>query len=357
MIKLNTNLVKDKPVTITTIAKELGLSHVTISNVLSGQAKKRKVSDRTALKVRQTAKRLGYVPNHWARSLKRNKTGIISVLFPDLRLGWADTVMKGIMGVLGPTDYTPIISLHGQIPFLTHGDNGYQRKEIVSILQRRDEGVICHPINAALEDYLLLINAGIPVTFIGALPEDMTCLENVNSVTWDCEPAAKTAVQHLIQTGRQRIGFFGGRNGVQSDNIRYNAYVQALEEAGLEVNKKWITWGPTHAQSVVEQMESMFFGAKERPDAFFALNDAGAMTLLNILGSLDLRVPEDVAVIGMGDLPIARHHTTNLTTMHEPLEEMGREAVKVVLTQIEKSDRTPIHRKISCKELKIRQTA
>jgi len=342
-------------VTIRTIAKHLGLSHQTVSNVLSGQAKKRKVSDVTALKVKKAADKLGYMPNHWARSLQSSKTGVVSVLFNGLHLDWAERIMNSIEGALEKSGYLATIAIYGRLPMYANVSRKTEERKIESILQRRDEGVICQPSPYTKKGYELLQKWQLPTVFIGSVLDDMSGLEKVSSVTWDCGPAVKTAVRHLVKTGRRRIAFVGGRHGVQSDAVRFSAFQEAMNEAGLPVKPEWIMWDPLKGPITENLLKPMFVYKDECPDAIFAINDSFAAFIVEFLISLGMKSPDDVAIVGMGDLRIT--HAYGITTMKEPLEEIGRGAAEVMLEILENSNKAPIHRKIDCNELVVRRTA
>lgn len=176
--------------TITSIADELNLSPSTVSYVLRGNAKKIGISSKTAERVREIAKKLGYVPNNSARSLQGQKTGHISVLFSSLKAGWSDSVMQGIEEVLDVRHYFPLIVRHSAkaISSDTYFSGGTQA---AAIIKRGDDGVICQPHQQFIEDYKGLMNAGVPVVLIGSLLNDMTGIEKASFVIWDCDMAVK----------------------------------------------------------------------------------------------------------------------------------------------------------------------
>ena len=228
------------------------------------------------------------------------------------------------------------------------------QRELETIIERRDDGVICQPSVAIRDKCIHLSKCGIPIVFFGSLPEDMTGFENTSSVTWDCAEAVETAVTHLIQTGRQRIGFIGARHGAKSDETRFQAYKKALEEAGLPADDQWIVWGSSGLPPY-EKLDSIFAADGEKPDAFFVINDAVSIAVMEKLGAMGIRIPDDIALVGMGDLPIST--VLGLTTVREPLEEIGRGAAELMLELIENSMRQPIHHKITCNELVVRRTS
>lgn len=345
---------KPQKVTIKTIAQHVGVSHQTVSYVLSGQAQKRKVAESTAAKVQKIADSLGYVPNYWARNLQRSRTGVVSVLFNGLHLDWSERIMTSIEAQLDLNDYLAMIAIYGKLPMYASTRNDTAQRKIEAILGRRDEGVICQPSQYGIEGYRRLHEKKVPIVFVGSILEDMSGLENVSSVTWDCASAVKSVVRHLIETGRKRIAFVGGRHGVLSDNIRFEAYKETLEEAGLPFDENIVVWDSLDKAIPERMVGDLFINKQYRPDAIFALNDSFAALVYEYLAALGIKTPDDVALAGMGDLRITR--TCGITTVREPLEEIGAEAAKVMLSLLEKPTNEGVHHKISCDKLMIRRT-
>ena len=135
-------MMRKKSTSIIDVAGEAGFSKTTVGYVLSGQAKRRGVADKTAQRVRSAAKKLGYIPNHHARSLQTRSTKLITLLFTTLKMDWAERVMSGIEDVLGQQDYHHLIIRHS-LDFLSDvTGNEDAGSQAMGILQRRDEGVI-----------------------------------------------------------------------------------------------------------------------------------------------------------------------------------------------------------------------
>jgi LacI family transcriptional regulator len=146
----------------------------------------------------------------------------------------------------------------------------------------------------------------------------------------------------------------GARHGLVADTQRFNAYKSAVEQAGLEIDGKWVFRGNVFMAPSFETIEAAFLDP-HRPDAFFVLNDSIAIHLVKVLEKIGVRVPDDVAVVGMGDLPISEAY--GLTTMSEPLEELGKESAKLLTQLIENPNTAPSHRRIECNNLIVRRTA
>lgn len=342
-----------KPIGIVDIAEYLGMSKATVSHVLSGQAEKRRVAKRTAELVRETAEKLGYIPNRMARNLRQQRSGTISTLFYSLSMDWAQGIMEGVTPILESRHYTPLIGVYARSFECQFPSYRMDPDLLGRIMQRRDEAVLCHPIMGAKEDYLKLIKNGIPTVFMAALLEDMSGLEDVSSVIWDCGAAVRTLVQYLASTGRKKIAFVGCQHMLESDQIRYNSFLEALEDANLPFQKNWDVWGGAYQLPTLEQILELMGGANEKPDAIVAIDDSTAISVLNSLEELGFKVPQDVAVVGMGDLPLARAY--GLTTVKEPLYRIGQEAAEVVVDMIGKPHKTN-RRSIECNEIQIRRS-
>ena len=145
-----------------------------------------------------------------------------------------------------PLGYTPIISLYDRSEILTEGVGGIGEQQLNMILQRRDECVLCQPNYAARAEYIRLVRSGVPVVLFGSAFDDMSGLENISTVTWECGEAAELAVKHLISRGYKKIAFFGVRHGVDSDLDRFNAYEKTLKESGIAYDPSLVIWGPPY---------------------------------------------------------------------------------------------------------------
>ena len=217
--------------------------------------------------------------------------------------------------------------------------------------------MICHSFIGDVKQYARIVDSGIPLVFLGDVPRTLGEMPGINSVVWDDEQAVKTAVEHLVDIGRRKIAFIGADHGVISDHRRMAAYEKTMEEIGLELKEEWMVWMKRKQfsdSSTRECLENLFAPGKEKPDALFALNDMIALNILTFADELGIKVPDDVAVIGMGDLPISK--LAGLSTMREPLGELGEAAAQMVLELIEDPTKTPLHRDITCNELVIRKT-
>lgn len=337
-------------VTALDVARSVGVSRSTVSMVLRGQAEKRKISPETAERVLAAAKKLKYVPNQLAVNLRRRKSGMIGVVLINFRWDWAQLIVQGMTGAFYSRDYTPFVAIH-------EFDQDRARRELLSCISRRDEGVITQPLPGLDDVYKRIKQHGIPLVFLGDYPKHQS---DASYVAWDSTSDARLAIRHLIETGRKRIGFFGFDYPMPFNEARYDTYLQTLEDAGLPRHEHWVARPPIswalreHATDWA--IQRMFDSAGEKPDAIFVLNDGLAVPLLHLLEVRGIRVPDDVAVIGMGDFPICSHAGIGLSTVKEPVEQMGQEAARIMMGLIDNPDVDPVQCVISCGELKERRT-
>jgi LacI family transcriptional regulator len=338
-----------QPVTAATLAKHLGLSPSTVSIVLRGQAERRKISPQTVARVEAAARKLNYVPNQWARNLRSQRSGLIGVILASFRWDWAQELVRGMTEAFEPQSYTPFVAAHLYNPERA-------RRELFACLQRRDQAVIMVPLPGLEDIYEQARRLGVPLVFIGDRPATMP---QAHFVAWDSPADTRLAVEHLISVGRKRIGFVGFDYPMPLNLARYEAYRSVLEKAGLLVDERWVVRSPMmlSPDAIIQRSIARLFEAgNPQPDAVFVQHDGLAILLLDALTKRGIRVPQQVAMIGMGDYPITRHSRISLSTMKEPIEEIGRQSAEVAINLLTVPAEHPIQRLLPCGELKARQT-
>ncbi|HNR31735.1 MAG TPA: LacI family DNA-binding transcriptional regulator [Candidatus Hydrogenedentes bacterium] len=343
------NRSKNKAASSVDVARRAGVSQSTVAIVMRGEAKRRKISSETTQRVLKAAADLAYVPNGIARNLRLRRSGSIGLVLIDLRLEWARGILEGMNNVFDETEHTAFISVHENVPWRA-------RKELRACVERRDEGIICQPVPAEAEIYAYFQRTGVPVVLLGDCPEDV---RDLSFVAWDAGPAAHMAMEYLIATGRRRIGVVSVDYPMRMHRVREKTALTVLREAGMPASGRGfvsLPVGSSGPQVLTDALRRMFAPGGEHPGALFAINDALALATLEELHALGVRVPDDVALMGMGDLPVTAYSGISLSTMKEPVEEMGREAAKLMLELIADPGKAPVERLIPCVELKARRT-
>ena len=332
------------------LAGILGLSRSTVSVVMRGDAEKFKIADHTVERILAAARKFHYVPNASAQNLRRQRSNTVTFIVSNFRFDWADELFAGAIEVLHMNHLTPIVTAHSSDP-------KRQETEIMAAIRRRDAAVLYQPIIERREIYQRLLDANIPLIFVGDYPGGT---EQISHVVWHADMAARAAVEHLVAIGRRRIGYIGVDLPLEMHKKRYSAYEEVLKTAGLALNPHWIYRGDPHV-SIHENLFSkaiphIFAPGRAHPDAIFAMNDGIAIPLITEIERLGLHVPVDVAVAGIGDLPMSGAWGINLTTVREPVRVMGAEAARVAINLIMDPGREPIHRILPAGDLIARRS-
>lgn len=348
-----------RPITQSTIARKLGVSRATVSFVLNGRGEEFGISPDMRKRVLEVAKELMYVPNAMARSLKSQGTGTVAILVADFSFNWVHRLQLGIDRVLGPEGrLTPMFAPRGW-------DAARERREIDWFLQRRaDAIVVCVPIPENLDYYRHITELGVPLLFFG---DTLVEMPEANFVIWNAAPAVKLGMRHLYDIGRRRIGFFGVGESTRMTLTRHQAYLDSMEELGLPRDPRWefmdtVTHlgreqGSWRATFLHELIHRLVLAPTPRPDAMFSLNDALVLALLDkLLDAPECRIPEDLAIVGVGDLPIFGPRGERFTTLHEPLEEMGQQTAHAVLRLLDDTSSEPQQIIVEHSQLLIRET-
>ena len=307
-------------VSIKDIAARAGVSFQTVSKVLQGKGS---VSPRTRAWIQEVAEQLGYVPNTLARSLVSQRTGTIGVVASD----FSDYVLaQFVVGAEREARRQGQCVIVGSLDH--EGSEG--ERYIRLLLERRVDGILLaapqFEHNTQVGEMLV---GKVPVVSMFHIPG--VSLPRVGS---DHQETGFIATRHLLELGHRSIGTIIGpleRRAVQS---RLRGYQQALEAAGIAYRAELVEEANWHADGGCEAAHRLL----ERIPAItaiFAQNDFMAIGVLNALHDRGLRVPEDCAVVGCDDIPIAAHTIPSLTTVHLPFYETGETAMRLLLDIIE----------------------
>ena len=306
-------------VTIREVAREAGVSVATVSRVLNGSGP---ASAETTRRIREVAQRLRYTPNEAARSLIRSRTQTIGVLLPDLHGAFFSEVIRGVDQRARQAGFHLLVSSFHDDP--------------------REMGAAIHAMRGRVDGLIVMAPDVATRTLVAELSTELVCvLVNPPStdsgrysvVRIDNVRGARDVVRHLVALGRRRIALIGGEERNHDARERRRGYRAALRAARLPVDAALEATGDFTEPSGYAAAEALLHQSK-RPDAIFAANDAMAVGALSALRDAGLRVPEDVALVGFDDIPIARYLTPPLTSVHVDMEALGRRATELVLDAI-----------------------
>lgn len=307
--------------TIRDVANLAGVSYQTVSRVINGEAR---VAPQTREKVQAAIASLGFRPNELARDMALGRTRLLACLSPNL------------------TDYT-FASLiesaelearkRGYMLVSSSAPDADTFAELVEqmVVSRDAAGLLI--INPYIDDRHRLLPRGIPTVFMGARPRS----DAADSVALDDEGAGRTATQYLLSLGHRQIAMVSGPLVEDCSQDRTTGYQSALQTAGIGFDRALVIEGDWSATSGYDAFMQLVVSGRQ-PSAVFAQNDRMAVGIIRAARDRGLRVPEDLSVIGIDDMPLASYFDPPLTTLRQDLATIGREAADLLLCAVEKSD-------------------
>jgi DNA-binding LacI/PurR family transcriptional regulator len=303
--------------TILDVAAKSGMSKSLVSLALSGSPK---VSDDSKKKILKAAKELGYRPNAAARSLAARRSKTLGVLILDLHNPVSAEIWDGVQSELREYGYSLMLVTGGDDPLL-------EKTEIDTLLQFQIEGLILISHRLSAED-LKEIAAEVPTVTVTR--EDIA-VSHMDTVCNDDVAGAQLAVDHLVGLGHTKIVFLsGGDNPVSI--LRTDGYTQAMKRHGLENHTQVVAGGLTDTAGYAAAKKAL----ELKPTALVVANDFAAVGAIAAIEESGLQVPEDISVVGYDGIRLGGLRSVNLTSVAQPLADLGKLAAKRIMERIEK---------------------
>jgi LacI family transcriptional regulator len=306
-------------VTVSQVAEEAGVSAMTVSNVLNG---KPGASEETRRRVLEVAERLGYQPNVSARALKGGRSGLIGVMTLDLTTQYGLEIVRGIADELAGVERELLINA-------TYQDAVREQERIEFLGRGLVDGVLM--VAPVLEDQTveLLRRKNLPCVVIDPRRLDVP----LPRVTVDNYHGMRRGTQHLLDLGHTRIAYIRGEADLESTSIRFQGYCDAMRLAGVDVDERLIaSCDFTYAHGF--RAAAGLIG-DHHPTALVAGADLIALGAVDAARAHGLDVPSEFSVVGFDDLPQAAQSFPGLTTVRQPLHDMGQVAARVLLSLID----------------------
>lgn len=325
-------------ITIKDIAEKAGVSYATVSRALNNRSD---VSEATRSRILDLAASMGYQPNAIARSLVNKKSLNIALIVPDVSNPFFADITMAVHAAAEIAGYTVMVC--------NTGWNSLKEQEKLRVMvEQRVDGIILKPAAFPKTDELEALNIPI-VLFWHAMADNLSYIEV------DHEAGARLAVRHLIERGYRRIAYMGGQETSPSNQIRLLAYQQTLQENGLVADPSLISFGGFRLESGYERFARMIQQSNP-PDAVFCGNDIIALGVLQYTRDHHIRVPQDFGLIGFDDISYASLPLINMSTISQPREKLGQQALQALLKEIESFPQRTRQRILIEPELKIRAT-
>ncbi len=328
-----TKKIRRERVTLKDLASHLNLSPATISLVLNHSPVAAAIPDETQQRVFAAARELGYRPNYIAVSLRSQRTNSIGVLVPEVSDPWAAEIVSGIESHLFANGYHYVLTSHRRsTPKLLEDD-------LDMLTRRAVDGMIL----VATE---LREPPQLPTVVISGHKR----VDGLSNVVIDHDRAARLALTHLKELGHRRIALFRGQPGSSDTADRSRAIFKAAASLGIDIPAQLTlqlsgeegdeVFTPDAPYQEGYAFAQKLLGRRMSFTALFAFDDASAIGAIRAFYDAGLRVPEDVSVVGFDDIQIAAYHNPRLTTVRQPLREMGRIAARVLLERINNPEQT-----------------
>jgi len=318
-------------VTLQDVASACGFAVSTVSIVLSEAPLSQNVSVATRKHIRSTAQRLGYYPDAYARSLRRQKSQTVGILAYDLSDPFCIPTVRGMQEGLQQAHYLPLL-------IDAQAQRGLFDGYLQMILERRAEGVIVMASWVFEETNLLadIEKNHVPVVIVG---RDLTA-RGITSVLVDNEAGGALAMRHLLQLGHRKIAVIRGPEELFDSELRWAGIQRAAAEGGVALDPRVVVRlpglvDPTSGFEGGLRLSQQMLASGCKFTAVLAFDDLTALGVVRGLSTAGLRVPEDCSVLGFDDVMPAAVATPGITTIRQPLKEMGLQAAKWMLESLE----------------------
>lgn len=307
-----------RPISLKELAAHLQLSPTSLSIVLNDAPAASAIPLETKTRIFEAAAKYNYRPNYFARSLRAQRSFTLGVLVPELSDGYSAMVLNGVEAALSTEGFFYLTASH------LHRDDLLEHHPKM-LLERQVEGIIA---------------VDTPIRFESALPivsvsggED---IKGVTNVILNHQHAAELGVGHLFTLGHRQIAFIKGQDFSSDTRVRWETMQRAARKRGIKLDEDLIVQleGDIPSPEIGYIAARKILSAKKPFTALFAFNDVSAIGAIRALHEAGWRVPEDVSVLGFDDIYAAEFYNPALTTIRQPLFEMGRLAAQTLLAQL-----------------------
>jgi len=312
-------------VSLKQLAAHLGLSPTTLSLVLNESPLAKTIPEVTRERIIAAAREFNYRPNYLARSLRAQRSFTLGVIVPEVSDGYSAMVLNGIEDHLLNEGYFYFVASHRHRADLIE-------KYPKMLMDRRVEGLIavdtpCHHLR------------GIPAVAVSGHDE----VEGITNIILDHDKAADLALRHLVELGHQQIAMLKGQDFSSDTEIRFKSIRKTAKQLGVQIKPRLIAElkGDSPSPELGYLATQQLLMSREPFTALFAFNDISAIGAIRAFREAGKRVPEDISVVGFDDIFSASFYYPSLTTVQQPLQEMGKLAARTVLERIARAPHSP----------------
>lgn len=331
-----------KNITIKDIAKKAGLSITTVSRVLNGKAKQYRIGKKSQQIIEDAAKKLNYIPNHFAANLRSGKSNTLGLILPSL-----DNPFFARIASLINIE----ARAHGYALFISDSNENIEMEkiELQQFISRNIEGFIIVPCSNEVEHIEHINNQGLPLILLDRYFEN----SDIPFVSTDNYEGAVIATKHLIENGHSSIVCIQGVKKSTPNKLRVRGFQDVLKEAEIEdisvVGDDFSVQNGFLETKLILQRE-------ERPTAIFTLSNTIAMGCIKALKEESVRVPEDISIITFDDHPYLDFLATPITSIVQPVEHICKIALRYLFSRLNDNEDKIANQVILKPEIKIRES-
>jgi LacI family transcriptional regulator len=308
------------PTTLADIARALGVSKMTVSRAINNHPE---ISPETRARILDAAQRMNYRPNQFARALTTNRSFLLGVVVPDLMHSYFAEICRGIETVAKPLGYQNLICS-------TDEDTANEESEVEALLPRTDGLILASSASPSeTKFYRRLVRERAKMVLIDRQLDGIKC----PTVTTDDVKVGELATEHLLNLGHTRVGHLKG-TVASTASMRFEGYQRALAKRRIPFDAELVReCGFTESDGYRATREWLSNG--DLPSAIFAANDPAAIGAMSAITEAGLRIPEDIAIVGGGNIHYGDMLSVPLTTIAWSTSEMGQAAARLLIDLVE----------------------
>lgn len=309
-------------ISIRDIAKECSVSVGTVSRALADD---KKINIMTRNRIRKVAEELGYVPNILARNLSKKTSNIVGILIPDITNPFFAEVAKTIENYAREKGFSIFLCN-------TNLSIENERKYIEKLYSYQVDGIIVLPVSLEISHILKRFSIQNNIVFLAYIPQSV---KESNYVITDDYKIVYLALNYLINIGHTKIAYLGGEENLLSNMLRKNSFYEIMKHFKLEpiiINKNRDNY--LNQQDVVEEIKNDLITTKELPSAILTYNDNLALNTIQAIEEIGLKVPDDISIIGIDDISIAKLYNVQLTTVAQDISELGKKCAEIIIKKV-----------------------
>jgi LacI family transcriptional regulator len=318
-----------KRISLKDIASEVGVSTALVSYVLNGLEKEKRVGPEIVKKIKKVARDLNYKPNQIARSLRKGSTNTIGLIVADIANPFFGQLARIVEDEAGKYNYTVIIG--------SSDENCSKSGSLIdTLLDRQVDGFIIVPSEGCNKDIKALVQKEVPVVLVDRfLPEVST-----SYIVLDNFKATYDAVKHFVDKGYKKIALIAYKSSLVHMQERIRGYKEAMKDNQLEASIQIKELLYDRVKEDMEKGVGELLKGNNKPNAILFATNALSISGLYAIKKYNIKVPEDIAIIGFDGNEAFDFFYSPLTYIEQPIEEMGKESVRVLLEQIQGSTKT-----------------